>query len=67
MLGRTLGYGGTEQGRVSAGGYGLTASGLASGNYEIRYIAGNLRRVGRDRVQSDADGSKLRQANLGAC
>ncbi|WP_448664718.1 MBG domain-containing protein [Sphingomonas sp. CJ20] len=42
VLGGTLSYGGTAQGAVNAGSYGLTASGLTSGNYTIGYTAGTL-------------------------
>lgn len=42
VLGGTLVYGGTAQGAVNAGSYGLTASGLTSGNYTIGYTAGTL-------------------------
>ncbi|MDG2535297.1 MBG domain-containing protein, partial [Sphingomonas sp. HITSZ_GF] len=42
VLGGTLVYGGTAQGAINAGAYGLTASGLASGNYAISYVDGSL-------------------------
>jgi hypothetical protein len=35
-------YGGTSQGAVNAGSYGVTVSGLASGNYALTYAAGTL-------------------------
>ncbi len=37
VLGGTLTYGGTSQGASAAGSYGITASGLTSGNYDITY------------------------------
>ncbi|WP_313200547.1 MBG domain-containing protein [Rhizobium sp.] len=42
VLGGTLAYGGTTQGAKNAGTYGITASGLTSGNYDISYVAGGL-------------------------
>ena len=42
MLGGTLVYGGSSQGATDAGSYGITASGLTSGNYAISYDAGML-------------------------
>lgn len=42
VLGGSLGYGGTAQGAVNAGTYGLAASGLSSGNYVITYAPGTL-------------------------
>nr|WP_249139283.1 MBG domain-containing protein [Bradyrhizobium japonicum] len=42
VLGGTLSYGGSAQGAVNAGSYGLTASGLTSSNYTIGYAAGAL-------------------------
>jgi filamentous hemagglutinin family protein len=42
VLGGSLAYGGAAQGAVSAGTYGLTASGLSSGNYAITYAPGTL-------------------------
>ncbi|WP_051989868.1 beta strand repeat-containing protein [Caulobacter sp. AP07] len=42
VLGGALVYGGTAQGAVNAGSYGLTVSGLNSGNYDIRYVDGVL-------------------------
>ena len=42
VLGGTLVYGGTSQGATDAGSYGITASGLTSGNYAISYDAGML-------------------------
>jgi hypothetical protein len=41
-LGGTLAYGGSSQGAVNAGSYGITASGYTSGNYEIGYVPGTL-------------------------
>ncbi|MDE1994779.1 MAG: hypothetical protein KGI75_19905, partial [Rhizobiaceae bacterium] len=41
-LGGTLTYGGTAQGAVNAGSYGITASGLSSDNYTITYVDGGL-------------------------
>ncbi|MDE1991255.1 MAG: hypothetical protein KGI75_02075, partial [Rhizobiaceae bacterium] len=41
-LGGTLTYGGTAQGAVNAGSYGISASGLTSGNYTITYVDGDL-------------------------
>ena len=41
-LGGTLVYGGTSQGAVEKGTYGITASGLTSGNYDIAYAEGQL-------------------------
>ncbi|WP_179145322.1 MBG domain-containing protein [Rhizobium sp. RU36D] len=42
VLGGTLTYGGTSQGASAAGSYGITASGLTSGNYAITYAPGTL-------------------------
>ncbi|AHY55593.1 two-partner secretion domain-containing protein [Bradyrhizobium japonicum] len=42
VLSGTLSYGGTAQGAVNAGRYGLTASGLSSANYAITYVDGSL-------------------------
>ncbi|MGI4846806.1 MAG: beta strand repeat-containing protein, partial [Janthinobacterium lividum] len=42
VLGGAVAYGGTAQGAVNAGIYGLTASGLTSGNYAISYNPGTL-------------------------
>jgi filamentous hemagglutinin family protein len=42
VLGGTLVYGGTAQGAVDAGGYAITAGGLDSDNYAIRYVDGTL-------------------------
>jgi hypothetical protein len=42
VLGGSLAYGGSAQGAVNAGAYGLTASGLSSGNYAITYAPGTL-------------------------
>ena len=42
VLGGTLSYGGSSQGAVNAGSYGISASGLASGNYVISYVDGAL-------------------------
>ncbi len=42
VLGGALVYGGAAQGAINVGSYGLNASGLSSGNYTIRYVAGNL-------------------------
>ncbi|MFM2485430.1 beta strand repeat-containing protein [Celerinatantimonas yamalensis] len=42
VLGGTLAYGGTAQNATNAGSYGITASGLTSGNYDITYNAGQL-------------------------
>jgi hypothetical protein len=42
VLGGSLVFGGTSQGAVNAGSYTLTASGLTSNNYVMRYEAGTL-------------------------
>ena len=42
VLGGSLSYGGAAQGAVNAGTYGLSASGLTSGNYDISYVDGSL-------------------------
>ncbi|TDN49523.1 MBG domain-containing protein, partial [Azoarcus indigens] len=42
VLSGTLSYGGSGQGAVNAGGYAISASGLASGNYFISYVDGVL-------------------------
>ncbi|MBI1205279.1 MAG: hypothetical protein GC182_22475, partial [Rhodopseudomonas sp.] len=42
VLTGSVSYGGTAQGAVNAGGYTLTASGQASSNYNIAYVAGTL-------------------------
>ncbi|GAA4355708.1 GLUG motif-containing protein [Variovorax defluvii] len=42
VLGGTLAYGGSAQGASLPGHYGLTVSGLASGNYDIQYRDGSL-------------------------
>ncbi|WP_221262226.1 YDG domain-containing protein, partial [Rhodanobacter sp. ANJX3] len=42
VLGGSLVYGGTSQGAINAGNYGITASGLSSNNYAISYVDGAL-------------------------
>ncbi|NMG68125.1 hypothetical protein GPA19_24655, partial [Azoarcus indigens] len=42
VLSGALSYGGSGQGAVNAGSYGLSASGLTSGNYAISYVDGAL-------------------------
>jgi autotransporter-associated beta strand protein len=42
VLGGSLTYGGSAQGAVNAGTYGLTVSGLQSGNYAIAYSSATL-------------------------
>ena len=42
VLGGALSFGGSAQGAVNAGDYGLSASGLTSGNYDISYVNGTL-------------------------
>jgi hypothetical protein len=42
VLDGTLIYGGTSQGAVDAGNYGIDVSGLTSGNYDIAYVSGQL-------------------------
>ncbi len=42
VLGGTLAYGGTSQGAVNHGTYGITASGLTDSNYDITYKPGTL-------------------------
>ena len=42
VLGGDLSFGGSAQGAVNAGSYGLSADGLTSGNYDISYIDGTL-------------------------
>ena len=42
VLGGSLGYSGTSQGAINADSYGIAASGLSSGNYDISYINGTL-------------------------
>ncbi|NYE31176.1 filamentous hemagglutinin family protein, partial [Rhodanobacter sp. K2T2] len=42
VLGGSLVYGGTSQGAINAGNYGITASGLSSNNYAISYVDGTL-------------------------
>ncbi|MCJ9733970.1 filamentous hemagglutinin N-terminal domain-containing protein, partial [Bradyrhizobium sp. PRIMUS42] len=42
VLSGTLSYGGTAQGAVNAGRYGLTAAGLSSANYAITFVDGSL-------------------------
>jgi filamentous hemagglutinin family protein len=42
VLDGTLTYGGTSQGAVDAGSYGIDVSGLTSGNYDIAYVPGQL-------------------------
>ncbi|MCJ9702250.1 filamentous hemagglutinin N-terminal domain-containing protein [Bradyrhizobium sp. SHOUNA76] len=42
VLSGTLSYGGTAQGAVNAGRYGLTAAGLSSANYAIKFVDGSL-------------------------
>ncbi|TBU88656.1 MBG domain-containing protein [Phytopseudomonas dryadis] len=42
VLGGSLVYGGSAQGAVNAGSYGLSASGLTSGNYAIAYVDAGL-------------------------
>ncbi|MGU3492567.1 YDG domain-containing protein [Xanthobacteraceae bacterium A53D] len=42
VLDGALAFGGNAQGAVNAGRYGVTASGLSSGNYDIAYVAGTL-------------------------
>ena len=54
-LGGTLAYGGTAQGAVNAGTYGITASGLTSGNYDIAYVGGSLT-VNKASLTVTADG-----------
>ncbi len=46
VLTGTLTYGGTSQGAVNAGSYGIGISGLTSGNYDITFLSGTLT-VGR--------------------
>ncbi|MBI2234503.1 MAG: MBG-2 domain-containing protein [Micavibrio aeruginosavorus] len=41
-LGGALAYGGTSQGAVNVGSYGIVASGLTSSNYTIGYVDGTL-------------------------
>ncbi|WP_205910480.1 GLUG motif-containing protein, partial [Rhizobium sp. FY34] len=41
-FGGSLAWGGTSQGASVAGSYGITASGLTSGNYDITYAPGTL-------------------------
>ena len=42
VLGGSLTYGGTSQGAVDAGSYGIDVSGLTSGNYDVSYVPGQL-------------------------
>ncbi|WP_170829077.1 MBG domain-containing protein, partial [Pseudomonas sp. 21C1] len=42
VLGGTLTYGGSSQGTINAGTYGLNVSGLTASNYDISYNAGSL-------------------------
>ncbi len=42
VLGGTLGYGGSAQGAVNAGGYVITPQGLSARNYSIAYVNGSL-------------------------
>lgn len=42
VLGGTLTYGGTSQGAVNAGSYGIGLSGLTSNNYDITFVSGTL-------------------------
>jgi hypothetical protein len=42
VLGGAVVYGGSSQGALTPGSYGITASGLTSDNYEIGYVAGTL-------------------------
>ena len=42
VLGGSLVYGGSSQGAINAGNYGIAASGLSSGNYTISYVDGAL-------------------------
>ncbi|KKB82827.1 hypothetical protein VW29_14815 [Devosia limi DSM 17137] len=42
VLGGALIYGGTSQGAINAGSYGVALSGLTSGNYDITYVDGTL-------------------------
>ncbi|WP_206245257.1 MBG domain-containing protein [Novosphingobium terrae] len=60
VLSGALVYGGAAQGAINAGGYGLTASGLQSGNYVIAYRPGTLT-VGTRSILVTAD-SVVRQS-----
>jgi len=42
VLGGALGYGGSAQNAVNAGGYAITPNGLTSGNYTINFVSGAL-------------------------
>ncbi len=42
VLGGALGYGGSAQNAVNAGGYAITPNGLTSGNYAISFVNGAL-------------------------
>ncbi|UXY15451.1 YDG domain-containing protein [Chitiniphilus purpureus] len=42
VLGGTLSYGGTAQGAVNAGSYGITPQGLTAGNYTLSFVPGTL-------------------------
>ena len=42
VLGGALVYGGSAQGAVNAGSYGITVSGYTSNNYNLRYLPGTL-------------------------
>jgi len=63
VLGGSLAYGGTSQGAVNAGSYGITASGLSSGNYTISYVDGSLD-VGRATL--NLIGTRVYDATQGA-
>lgn len=42
VLSGALGYGGNSQGAVNAGRYAVLPQGVSSGNYDIRFVAGDL-------------------------
>ncbi|MCP3395654.1 filamentous hemagglutinin N-terminal domain-containing protein [Bradyrhizobium sp. CCGB20] len=48
VLSGTLLFGGSAQGARNPGVYGITASGLTSGNYDITYVGGRLAIISRD-------------------
>lgn len=57
VLGGTLSYGGSAQGAVNAGSYQITPQGLASSNYTISYLDGQLRIAPAELVPSVIIGS----------
>jgi filamentous hemagglutinin family protein len=66
VLGGTLVYGGSAQGARNAGTYGIAASGLTTGNYDITYVDGTLT-IGRaSLVLASGDVTKTYDGTLAA-